>query len=346
MNEQLLIRFLTRRCTPGEMAEVEQWAALDADNAAWLFEMERVWSMKNQLRFSNEERIGAAYRRFVATRQPSFAPPAQEAASPLPRIPDRRLGCRPAKKQFLLRWTRWAGYAAAVVLITLLGLHLHQMRRPLPEGMNCIEVPAGQKASLTLSDGTRVWLNAGSRFSYPAAFTAADRQVSLEGEGFFEVAHNARSPFRVHTSSMEIKVLGTKFNLKAYRDEISRLTLTEGAVEVTAPQGEKLTLKPNDEARYSARGGLTLIEKVDPALASGWMQGELVFTRECLADIARELERKFDVAIRIDDASLGEEYFNCRVRPGVSALQVLDLLKKTRGMDYRLQNDTIRIFKN
>ncbi len=342
MNEQLLIRFLTHRCTPCETAEVEQWAALDAANATWLFEMERVWSMKNQLHFSKEERIGAAYRRFVATRRPSFTVPAGEAAPPFPPSAVQPPASLQSKTRF---FSGLAGYAAAVLLLTLLGLNLYQMRRELPEGMNSIEVPAGEKASLTLSDGTRVWLNAGSRFSYPASFTSANRRVSLEGEGFFEVAHNPRSPFRVHTPSMEIKVLGTKFNLKAYRNEISRLTLAEGAVEVTAPQGEKLILKPNDEARYSDGNGLTLIEETDPALASGWMQGELVFSRECLTDIARELERKFDVAIRIDDPSLGNEYFNCRARPGTSALQVLDLLKKTRGMDYRLHNDTIRIFK-
>ena len=342
MNEQLLIRFLTRRCTPRDIAEVEHWASLDAANARWLFEMERLWGMKDQVRFSHEERIGAAYRRFVATRQPSFAPSAQEAAPSRPACAARPTVPLSARMRL---FSGRVGYAAAVLLIVLLGLNLYQMRREVPHGRNCVEVPAGEKASLTLSDGTRVWLNAGSRFSYPAAFTAANRRVELQGEGFFEVAHNPRSPFRVHTSSMEIKVLGTKFNLKAYHNEISQVTLAEGAVEVTAGKGEKLTLKPNEQASYSDRDGLRLVEKIDPALASGWVGGELIFTRECLTDIVRELERKFDVAIRIDDPSLGGERFNCRVGPGASALHVLDLLKKTRGMDYRLQNDTIRIFK-
>lgn len=342
MNEQLLIRFLTHRCTPEEMAQVEQWASLDAANAAWLFEMERVWSLKNELRFSAEERIGAAYRRFVSGRRPSSLSSGTHAttsaASARPASPSSSV----TKRRLFERGFR---YAAAVLVIALLGLNLYQLRRDLPAGRNIVEVPQGEKASLTLSDGTRVWLNAGSRFTYPAAFTAADRQVELVGEGFFEVTHNPRAPFRVHTSSMEIKVLGTKFNLKAYDDEISRVTLAEGAVEVTAGKGEKLTLKPRQQACYSEGSGLRLVGAVDPELASGWMGGELVFTRECLSDIVRELQRKFDVPIRIDDASLQTQRFNCRVAPGASALQVLDLLKTTRGLDYRIANDTIRIFK-
>lgn len=343
MDEQLLIRFLSHRCTPQEVSEVEHWAALDAANAAWLFEIERVWSLKNELRFSRKERIEAAYRRFTASRT-LLAPGSGAGTSSS--VPSGR--CAPAtstphtKTHFLFTSLR---YAAAVVLIALLSFHFYQMRHEIPAGKNTVEVPPGEKALLTLSDGTHVWLNAGSRFTYPAAFTAANREVELVGEGFFEVTHNSHAPFRVHTPQMEIKVLGTKFNLKAYSGEISRVTLTEGAVEVTAGKGEKLRLKPNEQASYSAGEGLRLAKKVDPALASGWRDGELVFTREYLANIVRELQRKFDVPICIDDPALGKERFNCRVAPGTSALQVLDLLKKTRGLDYRLQNDTIRIFK-
>lgn len=342
MNEQLLIRFLTHRCTPEEMAKVEQWVSRDAANAAWLFEMERVWSLKNELRFSGEERIGAAYRRFISSHRPPSVPGDKEEATSVAAARPVPLSSAVTKTRLFLKGFR---YAAAILVIVLLGLNLYQMRRDRPAGRNIVEVPQGERASLTLSDGTRVWLNAGSRFTYPAAFTGADRQVELIGEGFFEVTHHPRAPFRVHTPSMEIKVLGTKFNLKAYDDEISRVTLAEGAVEVTAGKGEKLTLKPREQASYSDRDGLRLVGVVDPDVASGWMGGELVFTRECLADIVRVLQRKFDVAIRIDDVSLQNQRFNCRVAPGASALQVLDLLKTTRGLDYRIANDTIRIFK-
>lgn len=345
MNEQLLIRFLTHHCTPEEMAQVEQWATLDPANATWLFEIERVWSLRNELQFAQKERIEAAYRRFIASRSDA------SSVSPGPTFPFEASEEQSAnvsasvtpKIRYFLRWFR---YAAAVLLIALLSLNLYQMRRDVPAGINIVEVPAGEKASLTLSDGSRVWLNAGSRFTYPAAFSPTHRQVELVGEGFFEVTPNPRSPFRVQTPAIQIKVLGTKFNLKAYRNEISRVTLTEGAVEVTAGRGEKLTLQPHQQACYSLQNGLTLLTGVDPDLASGWRDGELVFTRECLTDIVRELQRKFNVCIRIDDPSLGAQRFNCRVAPGASALQVLDLLKKTREFDYRIQQDTIQILKN
>lgn len=344
MNEQLLIRFLTHHCTPEEMVQVEQWATLDPANAAWLFEIERIWSLRNELQFAREERIGAAYRRFVATRS-STASASAGPTSPLLTAVEQSPTLSASTCKKTRYFSGWIRYAAAILLIALLGLNLYQIQRSVPAGLNIVEVPPGQKASLTLSDGSHVWLNAGSRFTYPAAFSPTDRQVELVGEAFFEVARNFRSPFRVHTPSMQIKVLGTKFNLKAYRDEISRVTLTEGAVEVTAGRGEKLTLKPHEQAYYSDRSGLTLLTGIDPDLASGWRKGELVFTRECLDNIVRELQRKFDVCIRIDDPSLRSQRFNCRVAPGASAIQVLDLLKKTRALDYRIQQDTIRILK-
>lgn len=344
MDEQLLIRFLTHRCTPQERMLIEQWVALDPAHATWLFEMERVWSLKNELAFSREERIGAAYRRFAATRMNSSFSLGEftELATPEGNAP--LLASSGGKKgRFSLGWIR---YAAAVLFIALLGLNLYQMRRTVSDGMNIVEVPPGEKASLTLSDGTHVWLNAGSRFSYPAAFTSANRRVELVGEGFFEVTPNPRAPFRVHTPSVEIKVLGTKFNLKAYSDEISRVTLTEGSVEVTAGEQEKLTLKPNEQAWYSNREGLRLVETVDAGLVTGWLDGDVAFVGESLAGIVREMQRKYAVCIRIDDPALSVRRFTCRAGSGASVLQVLDLLKKTRELDYRIQNDTIRIFKN
>lgn len=344
MDEQLLIRFLSHRCTPEERVLIEQWVALDPDHATWLFEMERVWSLKNELAFSQEERIEAAYRRFAATRIKSSLSSGEpaEVETSSDRSPSLVSSHR-KRNRFFFGWMR---YAAAVALIVLLGLNLYQMRHAAPEGMNIVEVPSGEKASLTLSDGTHVRLNAGSRLTYPAAFTSSDRRVELVGEGFFEVTHNSRAPFRVHTPSLEIKVLGTKFNLKAYQDEISRVTLTEGSVEVTAGAKEKLTLKPNEQACYSNREGLTLIETVDPGRVTGWLDGEVVFMGESLTEIVRELQRIYAVCIRIDDPALAPRRFTCRAGSGASALQVLDLLKKTRELDYRIQNDTIRIFKN
>ena len=104
----------------------------------------------------------------------------------------------------------WLKYAAAIVLIGLLSTNLFYQLREEPVAMNMVEVPNGQRVSLTLSDGTKVWLNSHSKFTYPARFSSKERDVKLEGEGFFEVTHNEKSPFVVHADLLHVKVLGTK----------------------------------------------------------------------------------------------------------------------------------------
>ena len=103
-------------------------------------------------------------------------------------------------------------YVAAVIIIGLLGLNLYKMVQPATVGENTVEVPKGQRASLMLSDGTKIWLNSQSKLIYPTQFSDKERNVRLEGEAFFDVAHKEHLPFVVHSPLLAIKVLGTKFN--------------------------------------------------------------------------------------------------------------------------------------
>ena len=137
-------------------------------------------------------------------------------------------------------------------------------------------VPKGQRVSLLLSDGTTVWLNAESRFSYPAKFSEKYRTVTLEGEGYFEVAHNPKCPYTVKLPMLNIRVLGTKFNAKAYLDEPSWITLKEGSVEVsTLDDRSKERMSPNDQVYYTVSDGLVLIRNSAQAIVDSWHTGDL-----------------------------------------------------------------------
>lgn len=188
MNEEILIRFLTHRCTPEEIEEVDRWIAANQANADWLFEMERIWSLKDQLRFSDKQEIEMAYARFMSGLQ------------------EKDIRMETVRKRPYLFWMK---YAAAILLIGLLSTNLYFLLKEEPSSMNMVEVPNGQRVSLTLSDGTKVWLNSHSKFTYPARFSSKNRDVELEGEGFFEVAHNEKVPFVVHADLLQVKVLGT-----------------------------------------------------------------------------------------------------------------------------------------
>lgn len=189
MDEQLLIRFLTHTCTSEDLRLVDQWIASGKPNADWLFEMERIWSLKDELRFSDRREIEEAYNRFTLSLGKS----------------------KNAKPHFYIYPI--LKYVAAVIIIGLLGLNLYKMVQPATVGENTVEVPKGQRASLMLSDGTKIWLNSQSKLIYPTQFSDKERNVRLEGEAFFDVAHKEHLPFVVHSPLLAIKVLGTKFNV-------------------------------------------------------------------------------------------------------------------------------------
>lgn len=324
MDETLLLRFLMHRCNPAELKQIEQWTTADKANADWLFEMERIWGLKDEWRFSDTQEVEKAYQRFLTG-----------------------IGKKePAKRHSAFSWPSLVKYAAAVAVIALLSANLYYMlRNDRPEiSLNTVEVPKGQRTALTLSDGTKVWLNSQSTFTYPSAFSTKNREVTLVGEGFFEVVHKDKKPFIVHSSLLQTTVLGTKFNVKAYPEETAFVTLSEGKVEVsTTVEMNRLTLKPNQQVAYSEETGLTLAKKIDPELVKSWTVGELSFVDQPLSGIAADLERQFDVQIRIQEQSLAEDIFTCRFKETATIEQILLYLKETKRLDYKINGRQIRI---
>ena len=321
MNEQLLVRFLMKQCSAEELKSIDRWVAADPAHADWLYEMEHLWSLKDELRFSDEQEIKRSYRRFLS------------------RVNRRAL---PDTKGKRWRISAFLKYAAAIVLAGLLavnGYDLLRSKRP-SLAMNTIEVPVGQRASLLLSDGTKVWLNAGSTLSYPSAFGEKNRPVSLIGEAFFEVAHDADKPFVVQSDRMYVEVKGTKFCMKTYPEERTVVTLAEGCVQVSSVDTDyRVMLKPNEQVSYSEQEGWVLTENVDAELTRSWIDGELYFVEQPLTEITKSLERRFGVRIRIRNPLSADDTYTCHFRETDSLERVLSLLKETRQLDYKKLND-------
>lgn len=327
MDDELLLRFLKHRTTPAENRRIAEWIAADPENADRLFETERIWSLRNEERFSDKKEITSAYARLL---------------SELPE--SRKINKTLKKKSYpFLRWLR---YAAAVVLIGLLSANLYWMKEKEAAETNQVEVPSGQRASLTLSDGTKVWLNSRSRLVYPARFSSRNRQVELEGEGYFEVTHQENAPFIVHAGPVRVRVVGTRFNVKNYQNESSSITLTEGKVEVTASGNDcKVILSPNEQVSYSEKSGWTAVSAVNAEAVRSWTRGEAAYINKRLDEITSDLERKFNIRIEIKDKELASEVFNCRYKETATLEQIFTLLKNTRNLDYKREGDTIQIYK-
>ena len=202
---------------------------------------------------------------------------------------------------------------------------------------NTLTNPRGSKViDITLNDGSKVWLNAGSSLTYPVAFAGNERKVTITGEAYFEVAKNAKKPFRVKINeSTEVEVLGTHFNVNAYTDEASiNTTLLEGSVRVTASKKVQL-LSPGQQAQVNA-SAIKFIKDADVAQAVAWKDGLFAFTDADLPTVMRQLARWYDVEVKYEGA-IPEKEFNGKIGKTLTLNQVLRILTKT-GVNYRIES--------
>ncbi len=170
------------------------------------------------------------------------------------------------------------------------------------ESYNQIIVPGGKRTMLTLSDSTRVWINAGSRVVFPNKFGAKERRIFVDGEAYLQVAKNAQKPFVVETpAKFDIEVLGTSFNVCTYAElEQSSVVLAEGKIALKGENNQHKTLKPNELIQIDKEGTLGDIVSVDASEYSSWTKGVLVLNSEPFTEVLKRLEIYFGVSMKID----------------------------------------------
>lgn len=175
-------------------------------------------------------------------------------------------------------------------------------QNPKAEEYNTLVTPRGSEYSLKLADGTQVWLNAASRLRFFTANDGAERRVWLEGEAYFEVAHDAKRPFIVESGGQSIRVLCTRFNVNGYDgDRAIYTTLVEGSVAITPlAGGEQVTLQPGQQATYSRRNDDQIaVAAVDTSQATAWMTGTFIFNRASITEIMESLARWYDFEFEV-----------------------------------------------
>lgn len=165
---------------------------------------------------------------------------------------------------------------------------------------NQLITPYGKRSAITFSDGTKAWVNAGSRLVYPTEFSKEKREIYLDGEIYIEVAEEKKRPFIIKTGQMDINVLGTKFNVLAYEaDKSNSVVLLSGSVSISPNASkQKILLKPDQ--KYSDIEGTHMVENVDASIHISWIQGLYQFESEIFANIVARLERYYGVRIECD----------------------------------------------
>jgi ferric-dicitrate binding protein FerR (iron transport regulator) len=227
--------------------------------------------------------------------------------------------------------------AAAAVLIMLAGIYwwkVSEVRAPTQR--NVVSTKNGSKSKVELPDGTQVWLNVGSKINYDENYGKENRELTLTGEAYFDVAHDAKKPFILHAGKMDVKVLGTVFNVKAYPgDATTEAALIKGSIEVTFPSRpqEKLILKPHDKISVVNKEVNTVVDTVRltntnskerPAIMvstiqyepvakaiieTAWVNNKLIFRSKSFDELARDIERWFNVTVEVRDSSILSKKF-------------------------------------
>ncbi len=261
----------------------------------------------------------------------------------------------------------------SVFLVAAAGLFfIYTQRIAAPGGYKVATTDAGMKTRIRLSDGTMVWLNAGSTLKYPPKFGKHTREVFLEGEAYFDVRQQVNQPFIIHTEKMDIRVLGTAFNVRSYEDEdFQETALISGAVEISVKQADKLSrvlLKPNQKLVVrDIKNTQTKVEKATTIIhrsadmiverkalsailspdsgqvaETAWLSNRFVFQNETLESMARRLERWYGITIVIKDPQLSGLRFTGRA-DNLPLEKLLTILQEIKPFNYSIEDGTVII---
>lgn len=267
-------------------------------------------------------------------------------------------GVEPGKRKAIL--TLGNGMAVELTSDTLRGLHeagtqievqgdeltySNQRAEETDEPVyNKIEIPRGGEYKLSLSDGSVVYLNAMTSLRYPVHFKGDIREVELSGEAYFDVSQS-KIPFIVKTAEMDIRVLGTSFNVSAYPDNASiQTTLLTGAVQIQTKSGEHCDLKPSQQAEFNTHSLQLAVRQVNATLYSSWIEGKIHFKDERLEDIMTALARWYDVNVIYENGDVRNLRFGCHVNRYENITPFLDLLMATGKVRSKVEKRNITFY--
>lgn len=332
MNKEILIKYLNNNCTDKEFEELVIWVKKEAKNEegrSWSFDH---WKMFDpQLKIEDKKKYSALLNKIHHEIN----------------LQHRE---NENNKVFILsKVTKWLSRAAAILFIPLLGVVFYllsnsnsQIEKFTDLAVDSLEIiaPIGSRTVVQLSDGTEVNLNYGSKIKYPRNFTENTREITLSGEAYFDVAHNPDKPFIVKTGRLNVKALGTEFNVNAYPDDdVISTTLIEGNVVIEKiVQGKKIeqvgTMVPGQHVIYNLNSNKMTSYKgrIDKYVA--WKDGRLVFDNEPIAEVAEKLGRMFNVEIEVAG---NVKYLSYTVTFYNDPLYlILDLMTETTPITYKV----------
>jgi ferric-dicitrate binding protein FerR (iron transport regulator) len=334
MTKELLKKFLNDSCTDDELKEVVSWVGTDAFS-----DESKNWGIQNWESNRVDENLGDSDK---------FGSLLDKIHHKI-NIENHKQIIQKSKPSTIRLFATWITRAAAILLLPVLGLHFYTVSESASGSdkyaslaVDSLEIiaPIGSRTVVQLTDGSEVHLNYGSKLKYPQIFSGNTREVVLTGEGYFNVAHNPDKPFIVKTGKLDIKALGTAFNVFAYTDvDVIKATLVEGKVVLEHP-GKNCKEKtiggmvPGQHVAYNTSTGEIFSSEGNIEKYIAWKDGKLVFENESICQVAARLSRMFNVDIEIDDNIKDLTYTVTFVNEPL--FQILDLFTMATPVNYRV----------
>lgn len=289
----LLIKYMRKELNESESQRVVDWLQEKGENKHFLFGLKEAYMLSRWEELSDKAENKVSWvelKKSLSKNQPS------------------------SRKKYLR-----VGLQCAAVLIFLLttGFVIHNLFQKQQPQYTMIETASGQQSTLTLNDGTIVRLNQNSKLIYPKNFNQQTRKVTLKGEAYFEVAHNAKKPFLVNVGCYTVKVLGTKFDVNAYSgDMYSYTSLKEGKVQIVDNhEGHKVLseLKPGTQLGFNRKTGDYSVKTIDINAIANWTLNQIVIKNEKLGTVAEMLSSKYGYTIDINTSKIEKLKYNITI---------------------------------
>ncbi len=328
MTKELFIKYLQGNCTESEFEQILSWIKEGAASTSKQGIVNEIWN-EFEPEAGPAERI--KYNRILDKIHHRINISQNNRQS--------RIQIVPIRNRILSVLTRVAAILLLPVLSLLFYTNLSNKDR-YAVNLNDLEVeaPAGSRMHIELGDGTKVWLNHGSKLKYPLRFEGENRKVFLTGEAYFEVAHNKKVPFIVGTNLLDVKATGTAFNVSAYPgDNNISTTLVEGEVILyeRETKHEIKALLPGECLKFDPQKNVYILESEYTGKYTAWKDGLLVFKNERVEDIAKKLARWYNVEVEIDNEKVKEFTFTATFMDE-TLQQVLELMTLATPVNYQL----------
>jgi ferric-dicitrate binding protein FerR (iron transport regulator) len=327
--EELFAQYFSDELSVESSNILQDWITASPENKQQFLAMKEIWCATATI--SDEQCFdkNKAYQRFLLhTKKKGITQPVQRK-----------------KNQWYCVWQ--AAVAAALLFVVSYAVFKQGEKQITVQFADIrIETPVNSRVKTSLPDGTIVWLNANSILTYSQAFGIEDRLVHLIGEGYFEVPQNENLPFNVQTDGLQVNVLGTTFNVRNYIDDTEAvISLLEGKilVENHIIQGKDIEMNPGSKLLFDKNSGEIYLTKANENVTIGWINGQLFFDNELLSDIAKELERAYNVKITVQPNVANLRFF-ANFSPSTHTINdILSRLASTGRIKYSIEGNEIII---